>query len=374
MDRRQARSTGTLLAAGWLLLLSATSAAAQEVRLVLAHGAAPSSIAHGLLLKPWAQRVAIASGGRLRIDLDPGSGPEASPRDLFDRLDGGTADLVWAPLSGRPDAFADLAVFELPFMAWPAEATSQAALAFRDRHAVAAGAGYRLLLAHSDAPAWIHTVSGPVRSLADLRGKRLAAATPSLRRFLEAAGAEAVATTGSLDLAAMLGRGELDGAVMSFAAAVPAGVAAAARYHTRLDRPPEADRTRGPGLGTTLFVLAMNAERFDSLPDDLRDLLRESADRTLAESAGRTWDSVDRLNRRKATADGHIFLRLSETERQRWQEAARPIVERWSAAARARGRDGPALLRAARILIARYHAGMAEALEARTRPARGKGG
>jgi TRAP-type C4-dicarboxylate transport system substrate-binding protein len=306
------------------------------------------------------------------VDIPAGDHETYDPQRLFERLIAGHVDLIWTSIAGLPGGFMDLSVFELPFMAWPAEATSQAALAFaRDRRH---SEEIQILLVHADAPIWLHMKSEPVQALEDLRGKRIYAPTVALRIFLENIGAEAVTANGLENVASMLGRGQLDGVLLSFASATPSGLAEATRYHTRIDRPPDGMRPRLPGLGTSLYVLAMNRAKFQSLPQDLRHLLLETVDLTLAESAGRTWDSLDRLGRRNAKVEGHVFHQLSESEHWRWRRAAQPVIDDWQAVAHTRGLDGAALLLSARRLVVHYYVEMAEEVAARTKPARDKGG
>lgn len=362
-----------IAAAGCLLLLVGGAGAAEPVHLTLAHGTGPNSKAHTLLLKPWAQRLSISSAGRLVVSVEASDGRTGN-RGLFRRLTAGEIDLLWAPIDALPGAFADLEVFELPFMAWPAEATSQAVMAFQRAEGEMPRADVAIIFLHADAPAWLHTTRDPVRRPEDLKGRRLFAPTRMLRALITQAGGEAVGPDEPADLAARLSRGELDGAILSFAAAARHGVVEASKYHTRIDRPPAPSRTRRPGLATQVHVLAMNAGRYRSLPEDARRQLVESAGPALAESAGRTWDSLDRLARRRAHVAGHVFYQATDAELQGWHEAARPLRESWIAEAAARGRDGAGLLHRARALIAKYYVLTAEEVEARTRPTRDKGG
>lgn len=368
------RSAACILGAGWFALLLATTAAAQEIRLTLAHGAASRSVAHGLLLKPWVQGLAGASNNGLRIAIEPAKGDAALPSRLFERLIAGEVDLVWAPVAGLPGGFPEAEVFELPFMAWPAVPVSRAAQSLRRDLEPAGGQPLLALLFHADAPVWLHMAKAPVRRLEDLRGKRLYAPTRFLRRFLKQAGAETVGPEPRGTVALLLKQGRLDGAVLSFAQADTAGVLDTTRFHTRFDRPPEASRARQPGIGTTLYALAINGARFRALPEDLRALIAQSVAGIRAESAGRTWDSLDRLKRREATGAGRVFYQLSAPEARRWRQAARPVIDAWTTETGVPGRDGKALLLEARSLIARFVVEVAEELEARTRPTREKGG
>jgi TRAP-type C4-dicarboxylate transport system substrate-binding protein len=367
------RNVAAFAAAGCLFLLGDAAVAAETVQLTLAHEAGTRAKAHTLFLKPWAQRLSFASAGRLDVKIEATDGA-ARGSSLFQRLAAGEIDLIWAPIGELTVGFADIEVFELPFMAWPAEATSQAALAFQRVQGEALRPEIEVLFLHTDAPVWLHMARRPARRPEDLKSRRLYAPTRTLRALIAQAGGEAVQPEDPAALAPMLRRGELDGAILSFAAAATLGIVEATRYHTQLDRPPAPSRARRPGLATQVHVLAVNALRYRDLPEDARRLLVESAGQALAVSAGRTWDSLDRLIRRTARTEGHVFYQATDTELQDWHEAARTVLEAWTAAAVARGRDGKALFRQARALIARYYVLMAEEDEARTRPTRDKGG
>lgn len=148
------------------------------------------------------------------------------------------------------------------------------------------------------------------------------------------------------EVRAALESGRIDGALMSFEVAFPAGIIAATRIHTR--------PARLPGLATSLYLLAMNKVRYEGLPGDLRQLIDESAGRDLAGRVGRSWDSVERLNIKRSRGEGHVFYKLGEAETARWRIAARPVIESWTGELDAAGMDGAALLAAARAAIARY--------------------
>lgn len=342
----------------------------QKVELTLAFSATADPTDRMLFLKPWAQRFPILSRGRLSIRFqewtDPGTG------SLFDLLATGKADIVWAPISTDPGRFPLLEVFELPFMAWPAEAGSQALMAFHRTRGAAAGPHPHVLLVHADAPAWLHAAGAPIRRVEDFAGRRIYAPTRAMRGFVEGLGG--TAATSPKNVGAALAHGQLDGALMSFKSATATGVVQASRFHVQPGPLAGDDPDRAPGLFTIVYVLAMSAQVYAALPDDLRRLLDTNASQAFAEQAGRTWDSVDYLDERNARGEGHVFYSLAGRELQAWAQAGRQVADRWVEAITRRGHDGRALLREARELLARHAVVLGERREARTKPGRGKGG
>jgi TRAP-type C4-dicarboxylate transport system substrate-binding protein len=344
--------------------------AEETVRLVLAHAASEESAAHSLFLKPWAQRLAIVSGGRLEIAIRAA----ADAGRLYERARDGEVDLIWAPVASLPEPPPSMTVLEQPFLAWPAEATSQAAHGLRHRHDEQEAGPFRVLLLHTDAPLWLHLRDPEGRRADGLAGKRLHVPTSALRRVVERLGAEPVRLDGAAEVARRLASGDLDGSFMSFVDAGPSGVADAAPHHLRFDRPPGARTQRLPGLATAVHVLAINRKRFEALSDDLARLIVDSADQTLAQRTGRAFDKVDLLYRRQQRAPGQIFYRLTDAELERWRNAARTAVAAWKEDVEAAGWDAEALLDEARRLAVGRYVLIGEEIEARTRPTRDKGG
>jgi TRAP-type C4-dicarboxylate transport system substrate-binding protein len=245
-------------------------------------------------------------------------------------------------------------------------------MAFHGARKAAADSRLHVLLVHADAPAWLHAGGAPMRRVEDFAGRRIYAPTRAMRGFVEGLGG--IAATSPKNVGAALARGLLDGALMPFKSATPAGVVEATRFHVQAGPFSGDDRNPAPGLFTIVHVLAMSAQVYAALPDDLRRLLDTNANQAFAEQAGRTWDSVDYLDERRARSEGHVFYSLAGRELQAWAQAGRRVADRWVQAMTRRGQDGPALLREARELLARYVVVLGERREARTKPGRGKGG
>ncbi|MCA1941527.1 MAG: C4-dicarboxylate ABC transporter, partial [Caenispirillum bisanense] len=65
-------------------------------------------------------------------------------------------------------------------------------------------------------------------------------------------------------------------------------------------------------------------------------------------AAGRAWDTAEAPARQAAVDAGHTVVRLDATERAAWQEATRPVIDRWTE----RVEGGAALYEEARALVA----------------------
>ena len=242
--------------------------AAEKTALRLVHAASPRSTAHMLFLRPWAQRLGALSSLRTTVEpLDHGDAAQA-----FAMLRAGEADLAWGPLDRAGSADARAHVLELPFMAMSAEAQSQAAQELFAGPLADAVGDLRVIFAHADTQAWLHTRDAPVRSLADLAGLRVHAPTTYARDVLDALGADSGDSGSPTAAARAIASGALDGALLSFEAALPAGVIGETRYHTRIGRPSDAKAgiVPRPELATRVFVLAMTHARYGSLPVEAR--------------------------------------------------------------------------------------------------------
>src|SRR3546814_19166700 len=100
------------------------------------------------------------------------------PPALYDQVRDGVVDIVWTLPGYTAGRFPIIEVFELPFMAASAEATSQAAHEFSLKHAVGEFGDTHPLMVHVRAPGSLPLVDREPEPLDDLRGQELSGATP----------------------------------------------------------------------------------------------------------------------------------------------------------------------------------------------------
>jgi len=334
------------LAAGLFLgPLLIGAAQAQEVTLRVHHFLPPPSTTHKDFIEPWARKVEAESGGRIKIEIYPSMQLGGKPPALYDQVRDGVVDIVWTLPGYTAGRFPTIEVFELPFMAASAEATSQAAHEFYKAHARDDFEDVHPLMIHVHAPGTLHMRDREVRTLEDLQGVKVRAPTRMTNAALEALGATPV----GMPVPAVpesLARGVIDGAVIPYEVALPLKVHELTTSHTEIGG--------SRGLYTAVFLFAMNKARYEALPDDLKAVIDANSGTALAQQIGRVWDEAE-VPGRKAAADlGDSFYTIKGEELVRWQAATAGITKAWIAEMDAAGKDGAALVAAAKALIAKY--------------------
>jgi len=200
-------------------------------------------------------------------------------------------------------------------------------------------------LVHVHSGQALHTVETPVRTIDDVRGLKLRVPSRTGTWMIEAMGADPVAMPVP-ELPQALSQGVLDGAFIPFEVALPLKVVEIAPYHTEL--------AGGRRFGTTTFLLAMNKDRYESLPADLRAIIDAESGPALARLAGEAWDLFEPEVMAYAAERGNTLIQVSDEETRPFLDAFRTVEERWVADATARGLPAAELLAAAKAAVARH--------------------
>jgi C4-dicarboxylate-binding protein DctP len=110
----------------------------------------------------------------------------------------------------------------------------------------------------------------------------------------------------------------------------------------------------GAALYTLTFVLAMNKEKYESLPDDLKKVIDDNSGLEFSVFAGGTQADSDGPSRQLAVDIGNNIITLDAAQTEEWRTMAQPIYDEWVADMNSKGKDGQALIDQARELIAKY--------------------
>ncbi|MEE8533476.1 MAG: TRAP transporter substrate-binding protein [Alphaproteobacteria bacterium] len=331
---------GALLVGAALALAPGVSVA-QEVTLKLHHFLPTSSTTHAGFLKPWADKVMAESQGRIRIDIYPSMQIGGRAPQLYDQVKDGVVDLAWTLPGYTAGRFPLVEVFELPFVTGSAEATSQALMAFYDKYLEDEFRDVKVIALHAHAPGALHMATRPVRVLEDFDGVKIRAPSRTVNAALKALGATPVGMPVP-QVPEAIARGVVEGAALPYEVTLPLRIHEITRYHTNT------------GLYTAVFLFAMNRDRYESLPADLKAVIDANSGIGVAAWAGRVWDAAEAPGIAAAEARGNAFYTLDAAEVARWKAVTRPVIDDWIAATDARGLDGQALYDEAKALVARY--------------------
>lgn len=327
-------------------LTASGAARAQDVTLTVHHFLSAKAVNHADFIVPWAKRIEAASGGRIAFEIFPSMALGGSPPELYQQARDGVADIVWTVLGYTPGVFPRAEVFNLPSVhGGSAVVTNLAIQDLMVDHLAEDFADIHPLLVHVHSGQALHTVKAEVRTIDDMRGLKLRVPSRSGTWMIEAMGADPVAMPAP-DLPQALSQGVLDGAFIPFEVAMPLKVVDIARYHTEL--------AGGRRFGTTTFLLAMNKDRYEGLPEDLRAIIDAESGAVLARTAGEAWDSIEPQVMTVAANRGNALIQVSEADTQAFLDAFKAVEDRWLAHAAGRGLPAADLLAAAKAAVARH--------------------
>ena len=320
------------------------AAQAQEVTLTLHQFLPAQANVPKLILDVWADEVEADSDGRIKIDRYPAMQLGGTPPELIDQAIEGVADIVWSVNGFTPGRFPHTEVFELPFMVSDARAASHAYWQMFDAHMRDTDFKDVVILGTwVHGPGMLHT-NEPVAKPEDLAGMKIRGGSRMVSSLMEKIGATPVGMPVT-QIPEALSKGVIDGATIPWEVTTALKVSELVSNHTEFE---------GPAIYNLTFVLAMNKDRYDSLPDDLRAVIDANSGLDFSVFAGGTMADADGPARARAVELGNNIVTVSEEDAKTWEELARPVYDDWIADVATKGIDGQALIDEARALMQKY--------------------
>lgn len=319
-------------------------ALAQEVTLKLHHFLPPQANVPALVLDVWADNVEAQSEGRIKVDRYPAMQLGGKPPELMDQAMDGVADIIWTVVGYTPGRYPRAEVVELPFMMKDAESMSRVFWELFERHMRDTEFRHvKILGTWVHGPGVLHTEK-PVATPEDLRGLKVRGASRQVNALLARIGATPIGLPVP-SVPEALSKGVISGAALPWEVTTALKVPEMVNNHTEFE---------GGALYTLAFVLAMNKEKYESLPDDLKAVIDANSGLEFSAFAGRVMQESDGPARAFAISLGNNVITVPATEVARWEALARPVYDDWIADMEAKGIDGRALLEDARALIVKH--------------------
>ncbi len=330
-----------MFAAAAMSIGAFTDVSAAEVTLRFHHFLPPQANMPKKVFSKWKAKIEEESGGRLKIQEFPAMQLGGKPPELMDQAVDGVADIVWTLSGYTPGRFPKAEVFELPFILKDAESTSRAywQLAqeamqdeFKDIHLLA-------LWVHG--PGVIHSKK-PVKTVADLKGLKLRAPTRITNSMFKSLGATPI----GMPVPAVpeaLSKGVVDATVLPWEVTGAFKIPELVSNHTMFD---------GEFIYTSTFIMGMNKEAYNKLPDDLKKVLDNNSGLELSAWFGKMIQSFDEATYKKTLERGNNIVNVSGADLEEWKAKSQPTIDQWVKDMDAKGKNGSALLKRAKELIA----------------------
>jgi len=173
------------------------------------------------------------------------------------------------------------------------------------------------------------------RSLDDLKGLRLRAPSAAQAKQIQYMGAVPIAAP-ITEVYPGLERGTMDGAMVPFTTILDFRLGEVAKGFT----------ISGPIFGRSVFLIAMNQKKFDSLPPSAREAIDKLSGRGLSRKATDVY--IKRAAQAVESVRGKAdVVELSKQEQERISKVLRPIIDEWIKDSEAKGIPARDMLRRA---------------------------
>jgi TRAP-type C4-dicarboxylate transport system substrate-binding protein len=290
-------------------------------------------------MERWKTEVEKRTNGKVKVDTYPGS-TLLNPKNMFDGVIAGTADIGCLATSYQPGAFPVVEAVDLP-LGWPSATVSSASLwDLVDKYKPKEFEKVKVITMFTCPPANIMSMK-PVRSLAEIKGYELRASGTGAK-ILEILGAAPVAMPQS-DVPEALQKGVIKGNVSSLEVMKDFKYAEYCRHVTG-----------NVNLFVVSFAVVMNQGKWNSLPDDVKKVI----DDMRKEQAIWTGQYVDNhvnesMKWSKETHKVQVY-NLSEDELAKWYALLKPMMDKYLKDYEAKGLPTKAILDDVMKLKAKY--------------------
>jgi len=268
-----------------------------------------------------------------------------SPQQLFDQARDGVVDFVWTLPAYTAGRFPLIEVFDLPFVgARKAVPNSKALQEFSELHLREEFKEVRPICFFAQDHGVIHA-NKAIKTVDDLRGMRIRFSARLLGDALRTVGVNAMSIPVP-QVPESLAQGVIDGCVLAWESVPTLKIQELVKFHTEIPG--------SPTLSTTSFLLAMNKQKYDSLPNDLKAVIDANSGINPAAQAGAIWDDqaeevIELVRKRRNTVE-----QMDGDSVKAWQKIVEPIHTAWVKQVTDQGHDGKKLLESARELVAKY--------------------
>ena len=325
------------------LTAAAGAAIAQEVTLRFQHFVSPLSANPKYFIEPWAEKVEKDSNGRIKVEIYPFMQLGGKATSQYDLVRDGAIDGGWVIPGYQPGRFPEAEALELPFMVTKSgEEASKAAWIYTQKHLMDDFRDVHVIAAHMHGRGLVHKKGPAIAEVEDFEGLKLRGPSRPATLLLNKLGATPVGMAVPAFPEA-LSKGVVDGGVITWEMSPSLKLDELTDSHT--------DVAGDKSLYNLYFIWAMNKDRYESLPDDLRAVIDANSGFFASAWAGRAHDTGDKEGRAAMEAAGNEIAVISEAETARIKALGEEVTQDWIDEMSARGLDAAALVSDARAAV-----------------------
>jgi TRAP-type transport system periplasmic protein len=301
---------------------------------------APAESFPGVQMQKWKEELEKRTDGQVEVELFPG-GTLLSAGDIYDGVSAGTVDIGLDSPSYDESRFPFSSVINAPIGMEKSQTSSPVFLDLLTEFEPAEFADFEIITAFTTEAAYYQT-KDKVASIADARGLELrsaATAIPILERMKAAPVGMAMP-----DVAEALQTGVISGYVSSRDVLQDFGLAEHLNYVT--------DYPLGISTG---FVAVMDKERYESLPDDVKNVIQELKPEMMEFTA--QYHDEENIANSMAFAEEQGVELVEVTDSAEWDAIMDEVAGQWVESHADAGFDAAAVLERARELAEEYESG-----------------
>jgi TRAP-type transport system periplasmic protein len=305
-------------------LFSGAAAGAQELRLSTF---VPSvHVIYREILVPWAAEVEKETKGQVKVTLYPSMQLGGKPPELFRQAVDGVVDLVFTLPGYTSPAFPRVGIIELPGLKRDGFAATDMMWDLLDPYLLPEFQGTKVIALWGAEDAGLMTRTNKAyRSMDDLKGLRIRAPSAAQAKQIQFMGAVPIAAP-ITEVYPGLERGTMDGAMVPFTTILDFRLGEVARGFT----------ISGPIFGRSVFLIAMNQKKYDSLSPAARAAIDKLSGRVLSRKATEVYIKRAEEAVKSVRSKGDV-VELSKAEQDRISKALRPIIDEWIKESEAKG-------------------------------------
>jgi TRAP-type transport system periplasmic protein len=270
------------------------------------------------ILMPWAEEVSKATGGQVKVTLYPSMQLGGKPPELFRQTADGVTDLTFTLPGYTSAAFPRVGIIELPGLKEDGFKATDMMWDLLDPYLLPEFQGTKVIALWGAEDAGLMTRNAKAfRTLDDLKGLRMRAPSAAQARQVQYIGAVPIAAPVT-EVYPGLERGTMDGALVPFTTILDFRLGEVAKGYT----------VTGPVFGRSVFLIAMNQKKYDSLPASARQAIDRLSGRELSRKA--TGVYIKRAEQALASVRGKAdVVEFSKAEQDRVTRQLRPIIDEW---------------------------------------------